>query len=232
MSGGGGLSRNHLTAPPPDPLPARPRVRAAPAGREFLRIFDPVPRGDTELIFRHWGPRLRFDHQRAPITSPAIDEERGVWYGAPREQVPGGVAALELCLWESFGSGRRIELRCALAHVRVRGGEELQLLSLVDADAADAGTIAQLAATADVEMSQAWSRYFWEHPEIYGEIDGLLYRSAWVGAVNVCLYERAKAKIESVGVGSMLLSDPLLVGEIAAIAHRRGSALNASSSRV
>lgn len=198
----------------------------APSRTEFLRIYDPVLRGATELSFRHWGPRLRFDHHRAPIAAPADDSERAVWYGAPLVQDPGSVGPLELCLWERFADARRVELAQALGRVRVVAGHELLLLSLIDADAAEAGTIAQVAATANAEMSQAWSRYFWEHPEIYGEIDGMLYRSAWVGAVNVCLYERAAPKIEPVGIGSMLLDDPRLAGQIAEIADRRRWTLN------
>jgi hypothetical protein len=35
------------------------------------------------------------------------------------------------------------------------------------------GTVAAISA-GDHSLSQAWSRYFWEHPDIYGELDGLL----------------------------------------------------------
>jgi hypothetical protein len=38
-----------------------------------------------------------------------------------------------------------------------------------------AGSVAALAKTADRELSQAWSRYFYEQEEIYGKIDGIIY---------------------------------------------------------
>ena len=91
------------------------------------------------------------------------------------------IEALEVCLWECFGEGRSINRGCFLGRVRVSAGHELKLLDLVDKGAIKAGTIAQIAATADPSMSQAWSRYFYETPDSYDEIDGLIYRSSWIG---------------------------------------------------
>jgi len=216
--------RDHLAPPPPDPLPTDPKTVTWSGGTELLRIFNPLPHGYTELSFRHWGPALRFDHQRAPITAPETDPDRGVWYGAPLDQPTGrgSVGALELCMWECFASQRRVDPTCALGRVKVKVGSAVRLLSVVGSDAADAGTIAQIAATPNPGMSRAWSRFFYERSDVYGDIDGLLYRSAWVGGLNVLLYERAGGKIEAAGaLGSLPLAHPALQFEVAAIADRR-----------
>jgi len=224
VSAGTPADRDQLLPPPPDPLPTDPKTAHWGAGTELLRIYSPLPYGYTELSFRWWGPALRFDHHRSPITAPSDDPERSVWYGAPLAQPisRGSVRALELCMWECFGRERRVDLSCSLGRVKVKAGETLDLLSLVDADAADAGTIAQLAATPTPGMSQAWSRFFYDRPDVYGDIDGLLYRSTWLGGLNVLLYERAGGKIEPyAALGSLPLTHPALQTEVASIADAR-----------
>jgi hypothetical protein len=215
--------RNHVKPPPPDPAPGAPEIVLWGEGTEILRIFDPTEGSNTELSFRLFGPILRFDHHRAPLENAAIDKERAIWYGAPLDQPEGMVTALEICMWESFAAERRVLPNRALGRVRVAAGQTLALLSLVDADAVRAGTIAQLAVTANPRDSQEWSRFFYDEPDIYTRIDGLLYRSAWIGGFNIALYERGQPKLEShPGLGSLPLDHPSLRGPIAEIACRHG----------
>ena len=215
--------RNHVKPPPLDPTPSAPKIVLRGEGTEILRIFNPTEHSHTELSFRPFGPILRFDHHRAPLDNAAIDEERAIWYGAPLEQPEGMVTALEICMWECFAAERRVMPNRALGRVRVAAGQTLALLSLVDADAVSAGTITQLAAAANPHDSQEWSRFFYDKPDIYTRIDGLLYRSAWIGGFNIALSERGRPKLEShPDPGSLPLEHPSLRGPIAEIAYRNG----------
>ena len=54
-----------------------------------------------------------------------------------------------------------------------------------------AGSVAALAKTADRRLSQAWARYFYEHPGIYGPVDGLMYFNAHNDEEALALFERA-----------------------------------------
>jgi hypothetical protein len=188
--------RDHVELPPPDPLPDDPKLVTLTAGAEILRIFSPEPFGYTAVSFRNFGPALRFDHQRAPITDPSEDADRGIWYGALLIQPEGAESALHTCLRECFQKVRRVDPNAHLGRVRVTDRDELRLLSLVDRGATRAGTITQMPASSDARKSQAWSRYFYETPGIFGEPDGLLYRSTYNGSLNVALYERASDALE------------------------------------
>lgn len=53
-----------------------------------------------------------------------------------------------------------------------------------------AGSVAALAKVADGSLSQAWARYFYEYPDVYGEIDGLFYLNAHNDEDAVALFER------------------------------------------
>lgn len=217
--------RNHVTPPPPKVTP-NPQLVTYLAGTQLLRIYDPQWSPD-EIFFRHWGPRLRFDHHRAPLAQPETDEERAIWYGAPLIQASDEIEGLEVCLWECFGERRRIDPGCFLGRIRVADGHELKLLNLVDKGAIEAGTIAQIAATPDPALSQEWSRYFYENPMLYDEIDGLFYRSSWIGGINVALYERGAAKVESrPELASLRFTEGGLGYRIARFADRYGFSLS------
>jgi hypothetical protein len=56
-----------------------------------------------------------------------------------------------------------------------------------------AGSMAALSKTADRSLSQAWSRYFYEHQEIYTDVDGIIYYNAHNDEEAIVLYERAKS---------------------------------------
>jgi len=83
------------------------------------------------------------------------------------------------------------------------------------------GTVAAISA-GDHSLAQPWSRYFWEHPEIYGALDGLLYPSAHNGEPAVALYERARAGIEVPPGRDAPLTDPAVLAALRRVAldHR------------
>ena len=68
-----------------------------------------------------------------------------------------------------------------------------------------AGTVSAIAKTAQRKLSQAWSCYFYEHPELYSEIEGLIFSNAHNDEDAIALYERAKPNLDS----SKILTLPL-----------------------
>jgi len=83
-----------------------------------------------------------------------------------------------------------------------------------------AGTVAAISAGGH-SLSQPWSRYFWEHPEIYGELDGLFYLSAHNGQPAVALYERGRDGLEVPRGHDAPLTDPAVLAAVrrAALDH-------------
>jgi hypothetical protein len=169
--------------PPPD---ARRRIspihHTLPAGSDLFRIYDPdAPHGPRDgKAFRWHGPYARFDHQRGTGSR----ERRGIWYGS---------LTFSCAVVEAFDIGV-VELGTKRL-ARARTTREVLLLDLRGRAAMRAGTVAAISA-GDHALSQPWSRYFWEHPEIYGELDGLFYASAHNGGPAVALYERARDGLE------------------------------------
>ena len=84
-----------------------------------------------------------------------------------------------------------------------------------------AGTVAAIASSQHA-LPQPWSRDFYEHPEIYGEVDGLLYPSAHNGDPCVALYERARGGLELPAGRDAPLTDPVVLTEIRRIALAHG----------
>jgi hypothetical protein len=68
---------------------------------------------------------------------------------------------------------------------------DLRLLDLSSSGVRQAGTIAKVTSCEHVE-SQPWARHFYEHPEIYGELDGIYYPNAHNFDIAFALFERAK----------------------------------------
>lgn len=172
-----------------------------PAQMRLFRIFDPTRYGATPASFRFNGPRGRFDHQRGsgpPSYAPTDDPERGVYYAA---------SSLSSCLVEVFGDTGIIvftELHVAKPKV-IR---DLDLLDLRAPGAMRVGSVAALAKTADRSLSQAWSRHFYEHPEVFGEVDGLLYFNAHNDEEAIVLFERAAGAIDCPDDQVLRLDDP------------------------
>ena len=168
-----------VALPPPDPRRRiAPVHHLLPSGTDLFRIYDPgAPHGPANAkAFRWEGPYARFDHHRGS----GGRERRGIWYAG---------LTLSCAVVEAFEIGLVEAGRKHLA--RLRTTRHLQLLDLRGRAAMRAGTVAAISAC-DHSLSQPWSRYFWEHPEIYGELDGLFYLSAHNGDPAVALYERAR----------------------------------------
>jgi hypothetical protein len=66
------------------------------------------------------------------------------------------------------------------------------LLDLRGNGAMRAGSVVALGSVADRSLSQAWSRYFYENPNVYQPVDGVIYHNAHNGEDALALYERAE----------------------------------------
>jgi RES domain len=172
-----------VALPPPD---ARRRIspnhHTLVAGTDLFQIYDPLPpHGPRDgSAFRWHGAFARFDHHRRA----GARERRGIWYGG---------LTLSCAVVEAFDIGVVEPATKGLARGRVT--RDLHLLDLRGRAAMRAGTVAAISA-GDHSLSQPWSRYFSEHPEIYGEIDGLYYPLAHNGELAVALYERGRDGID------------------------------------
>jgi hypothetical protein len=191
--------------PPPPTRPVAPVFLDLPAGERLVRIFDPTRRHATALTFRANGPRKRFDHHRGkgPEREPDDDPARAVYYAAwsadPAE-------ALSSCLVEVFGDTGIVvlgDLAVALPTVM----RSLRLLDLRGRGAMRAGTVAAIA-KCEHRLSQPWSRYFYETEEVFGVLDGLIYRNAHNDEPAVVLYERARSALVCPADGVARLDDP------------------------
>lgn len=189
-----------LDPPPPRRRP-NPLFRALPAGTRLVRLFDPSQHGATATGFRSYGPLLRFDHHRGRDDErPAEDAERGIYYAA---------LTLSGCLVEIFGDTGVVDIgghHVASPILR----RDLHLLDLRGNGAMRAGTKAAIGKVSDRRLSQAWSRHFYGTPEIYGEVDGLVYLNAHNDEEAIALYERAGDALDCPPSRVMRLGDAAL----------------------
>jgi hypothetical protein len=91
-----------------------------------------------------------------------------------------------------------------------------------------AGVTAELAKADDYGFSQSWSRYFYDNPIDYEEVDGLIYGSAHNDEDAIALYERAEDALVCERPCSLALSDSRLVDEILVIAEYLGLEVRAA----
>ena len=103
-------------------------------------------------------------------------------------------------------------LRQALAPRRRRSPERRAVAAL------ECGSVAALAAVPDRPLSQQWARWFYEHPLVFGNVDGISYPNAHNQDVAHALFERAEDAL--VVTADLPLADPLLRAEIRAIAEQ------------
>ncbi len=195
-----------ISLPPPDPkISVSPTFKILKPGTNLRRIFDPTKYNTQATSFRHYGPIGRFDHQRVSSSKPDFDSQRGINYWG---------FSLSCCLVEVFGDTRVIETEnkeVALVELT----QSIKLLDLRGSGAMKAGTVSAIAKTAQRNLSQAWSSYFYEHPELYGEIDGLLFNNAHNEEAAIALYERAKPQLDAADIISLPLAHPDLRTAIA-----------------
>jgi hypothetical protein len=194
---------------PPPPHPPTPLFIHLGQGDTLLRIFDPTRYHTQPLTFRHHGPLHRFDHHRHPFGQAADDPDRGIYYAA---------FTFSGCIIESkWGDTGVIEIKDEhICEVTLTRG--LTLLDLRGTGAMRAGSVAALAKIPDRPLSQAWSRFFYEHPDLYTPIDGICYSNAHNDEGAVALYERAQSALTCSPSQVMRLDDPALRSAIQQIA--------------
>jgi RES domain len=196
---------------PPPPSPRRllrPVHHTLPSGTDLFRIYDPATRhGAREARqFRYVGPFARFDHHRGT----GRRERRGIWYAG----LTLGVAVVEAF---DIGVVQPVSERLA----RLRTNREMLLLDLHGRAAMRAGTVAAISA-GDHALAQAWARYWYEHPETFGEIDGLYYPSAHNGEPAVALYERGRPALTLPRGHEAPLTEPDVLTEVRRVALAHG----------
>jgi hypothetical protein len=198
---------------PPPTSKVEPQYHYVDPGAQLFRIYDPSPPYNAgPTTFRHFGPRLRFDHQPRVKRNAADHPTRGIWYGAFEPAA---------CIVEVFGDDREIRLTPYMAAI-VRVLRELKLLDLDDG-AMTNGTYAALSSDRSRRLTQAWGKYFYETEALYGRVDGLYYRSAHNAGLCVALYERSFGAIDS--VSTVPLGAPSLAFEVADAQRRYGMTL-------
>lgn len=191
----GGISPTHVTLK---------------SGEVLIRIFDPTRYGTSAISFRNYGPISRFDHHRK--YSNKIDLDRSVIYAG---------LTLSCCLVEVFGDGGVIAIEQQQVAFLILT-HDIKLLDIKGSGAMGAGTVAAISSITQRDISQAWGKYFYEHPELYDEIEGLIFSGAHNGEDAIMLYERVKPKIESSRVEVLNLNHPDLVAPILEIAEVHG----------
>jgi hypothetical protein len=138
---------------------------------------------------RSVGPIERFDHHRTVPPSVLFDAA-GALYQDPERALLYAGKTLSCCLVEVFGATRIVSP--TPWHVAVlRSSRPLDLLDLRGSGAMRAGTVAALCKTPERALSQQWSRYVYEHPDLYGAVDGLLYLGAYNDEEAFAIFERA-----------------------------------------
>lgn len=184
-----------LIASPPPLKPPSPLFRSLVAGSFMLRIFDPTRHGTTALSFRYFGPLGRFDHQRLSLTGSSSSKDTvGVSLSLENRGISYAGLTLSCCLVECFGDVGVIEIK-GQQIARLELTRDLTLLDLRGSGAMRAGAVAALAKIADRNLSQAWSRYFYEQTADYGHLDGISYLNAHNDEEAIAIYERAQSAL-------------------------------------
>ncbi|HST41584.1 MAG TPA: RES family NAD+ phosphorylase [Conexibacter sp.] len=195
-----------LLAAPPGRL-SDPRIVALGPADPLLRIDAPGAPAAAVAQSRRFGPLLRFDHHRAAKGEPADDRERGVLYCA---------RTLVCCVAEVFGD-RGVVQREGHRFARLAPTRELRLLDLRETAATAAGTIPAIGSVGERELTQAWARWWYDHPDL-SELDGVTYASARCGHDAVAVWERAEGAVSvhaELPLDAAELADELIVAAAA-----------------
>ncbi|MEL6495793.1 MAG: RES family NAD+ phosphorylase [Cyanobacteria bacterium J06623_7] len=178
-------------------------------GTTIQRIFDPTSYDATATGFRHYGPLSRFDHHRH-TSKPRTDENRRIIYAG---------FSLSCCLVEIFGDDETIKIQQQqIAYITLK--QSLKLLDLRESGAWDAGSVTAMTSDGRRKLTQAWSRYFYENLDLYGDIEGLIFNNAHDGQPAIALYERASSKLLSADVSILDLNEPTIRETVFTIASR------------
>ncbi len=194
---------------PPPTRNISPQWFELKSGTTIQRIFDPNSYGATATGFRYYDPLSRFDHQQGN-KQPKIDKERGIIYAGLN---------LSCCLLEVFGDDEIIKIQQQqIAYITLN--HSLKLLDIRKSGAWDAGSVAAMTVDGRRRLTQAWSRYFYENPDLYDYVDGLIFDNAHNGKPAIALYERASSKLLSADVSIFNLNEPTIRETILAIANQ------------
>ena len=198
-----------IKSPPPDPkIPISPKWEILPPKTKLIRIFNPQKYNTQAITFRYFGAINRFDHQRYPLYDPKVDSDRGINYWG---------FSLSCCIVEVFGDTRVIETNnLEVAYVELN--DSIKLLDLRGNGAMKAGSVSAIAKTANRDLSQKWSCYFYEQISTYGEIDGLIFSNAHNDKHAIALFERAEPQLKTAKVTTLPLSSGALRSAINEIA--------------
>jgi hypothetical protein len=195
---------------PPPSRSIAPKFVTLARNNILIRIFDPTKYDTSAISFRNYGPISRFDHHRE--CPQKLDPDRSVIYAG---------RTLSCCIVEIFGTGGVVKLRRQqVAFITL--GDTLKLLDLRGSAAMAAGTVAAISSITERDISQAWGKYFYENPQLYGNIDGLFFAGAHNAEDVIVLYERAKSKLASAKIDILPLNHPDLRDGILYIANNHG----------
>ena len=207
--------------PPPPSREIAPQYYVIPAGTILKRIFDPTSYGAQRIRadrrkttgdasasrasgFRYNGPRSRFDHHSRVDGKPADSPNRGIIYAG---------YTLSCCLVEIFGDEDLITIgQHKIATIELK--RSIKLLDLRGSGCWNAGLNTTIANNDRRTLTQEWSKYFYETPEKYGNIEGIIFSSAKNGEDALAFYERAKIQITSAKISTQSLKDKNLRKEI------------------
>ncbi|MDJ0650499.1 MAG: RES domain-containing protein [Xenococcaceae cyanobacterium MO_188.B19] len=186
-----------IDSPPPNPqITISPVYEILKIGTELRRIYNPTKYNTQATTFRHYGPINRFDHHQYPLDNPGSDPDRGINYWG---------FTLSCCLVEVFGDTRIIDttnLKVALIQLT----KPIKLLDLRGSAAMKVGTVSAISKTANRDLSQAWGSYFYDNPQTFSQIEGLLFSNAHNDEDAIALYERAKPQLGSSKIKTLPLN--------------------------
>ena len=181
-----------------------------PVGVRLLRIYSPSSHQATPASYREWGPVSRFDHQRPTATGGCgVDRGRGVLYAAP---------SMLCCVGEFFGDTGSVTVADArLARLRVQA--PLRMLDVRKTAAAGAGTIHAIGAITQRATTQAWARWWYEHPQLI-DVHGVLFEASHSGEDSYMFWERARGRLRCPSGQHWALTDPKVLDDLHVAAHR------------
>lgn len=185
---------------PPPNREIDPKYYVILAGTILKRIFDPASHNATASSFRYNGPRGRFDHHSRVNGKPADDPNRGIIYAA---------YTLSCCLVEIFGDEDLITIeQHRLATIEL--SQSLKLLDLRSQGAWNAGLNTTIASSDRRKMTQEWGKFFYDTPEQYSDIEGIIFSSAKNSEDAFAFYERAEDKIASAKISTQGMKDNIM----------------------
>lgn len=196
--------------PPPPLRNVNPQIFLLPANTKLRRIYNPTRYGATATGFRSYGPVSRFDHHRGEESTE--DPQRRIIYAG---------FTLSCCIAEYFGDGEIINvenIKLAIIYL----SKELELLDLRGKAAMAAGTVTAISGSTQREITQSWGKYFYEHIELYGRVDGLIFSGAHNGEDTIAFYERSESVIHSSKVKTLDMASDTLRKTIMRIAEEQG----------